>query len=111
MLKLWDSYDSCDDYIRNCKENGYTFGVPKTCPKELESERSTNYQFLQVYDLNNEQVEELIQPTMQEIHDILALDWQKAVLFLKGPGIDETNIDYVESDFGKAIMIDPRMNG
>lgn len=50
MLKLWDSYDSCDDYIRNCKENGYTFGVPKTCPKELESERSTNYQFLQVYD-------------------------------------------------------------
>lgn len=109
MLKLWDSYDSCDDYIRNCKENGYTFGVPKTCPKELESERSTNYQFLQVYDLNDEQVEELIQPTMQEIHDILALDWRKAVLFLKGSGIDETNIDYVESDFGKAIMIDPRM--
>jgi len=51
----------------------------------------------------------LIQPTIQEIHDILALDWKKAVLFLKGTGITEDNIDYIDSDFAKAIMIDQRM--
>lgn len=109
MVKLWDSYASCDDYIRNCAENGYTFGITKSCPRVLENERMTNYQFLQVYDLNDEQIEELIQPTIQEIHDILALDWRKAVLFLKGTGITEDNIDFVDSDFAKAIMIDQRM--
>ena len=56
--------------------------------------------------MNVEQIEELIQPTIQEIHDILALDWRKAVLFLKGTGITEDNIDFVDSDFAKAIMID-----
>lgn len=25
MLKLWDSYAGCEDYVRNCKENGYDF--------------------------------------------------------------------------------------
>ena len=109
MVKLWDSYASCDDYIRNCMENGYTFGITKSCPKELESERMTNYQFLQVYDLDDEQIEDLIQPTIQEIHDILALDWKKAVLFLKGAGLNEDNIDFIDSDFAKAIMIDQRM--
>lgn len=109
MVKLWDSYASCDDYIRNCVENGYTFGITKSCPKELENERMTNYQFLQVYDLDDSQIEELIQPTIQEIHDILALDWRKAILFLKGTGITEDNLDFVDSDFAKAIMIDQRM--
>lgn len=42
MVKLWDSYESCDDFIRKSVENGYTFGVAKTCPKRLESERSLN---------------------------------------------------------------------
>lgn len=42
MLKLWDSYESCDAFIECCEENGYTFGVAKTCPEHLENERSLN---------------------------------------------------------------------
>ena len=30
MVKLWDSYDSCDAYIQNSISNGYTFGIAKT---------------------------------------------------------------------------------
>lgn len=26
MVKLWDSYKSCDDYVQNSLSNGYTFG-------------------------------------------------------------------------------------
>mgnify|MGYP000270166550 CR=1 FL=1 len=54
MLKLWDSYDNCEDYVRNCLANGYTFGIAKTCPKELEQERTLNYQFIQSYDLSDD---------------------------------------------------------
>ena len=109
MVKLWDSYDSCDDYIRTSVENGYTFGVAKTCPKELENERNLNYQFIQSYDLSDEDIDELIAPTMDEIKDVLRGDWRKTILFLKGAGLSETNIEYIDDDFVKAIMVDKRM--
>lgn len=109
MVKLWDSYDSCEDYVRNSLENGYTFGITKACPDKLENEHSLNYQFIQSYELTDEQIEELIAPTIAEIHDILSLDWRKSVLFLKGMGLTEDNVEQIDSDFAKAIMVDRRM--
>lgn len=107
MLKLWDSYKSCDDYIQNCLDNNYTFGIAKTCPKELESERSLNYQFIQSYDLDDDDIERLIEPTVSEIKAILGGDWRKTVLYLKGANMNEENVDMLEDDWVKAIMIDP----
>ena len=109
MVKLWDSYDSCDQYVTTSVSNGYTFGVAKTCPKELESERNLNYQFIQSYDLNDKDIDELIAPTMNEIKDVLHGDWRKTVLFLKGSGINSENIKRADNDFIKSIMIDKRM--
>lgn len=109
MLKLWDSYDSCEDYVRNCLANGYTFGIAKTCPKELEQERKLNYQFIQSYDLSDDDIEELIRPTMNEIKDVLYADPVKTVLFLKGAGMNEDNIGRLDNDFAKALMIEPKM--
>ncbi len=109
MVKLWDSYENCDEYINKSIENGYTFGVAKTCPKELETERNLNYQFIQSYDLESEDIEELITPTMNEIKDVLGGDWRKTILFLKGAGLNAENIERVDDDFIKAIMIEPRM--
>lgn len=109
MLKLWDSYDSCDDYVSNCLANGYTFGIAKTCPKELESERTLNYQFIQSYELSDDDIEQLIKPTMHEIRDVLYADWAKTLLFLKGAGLNEDNIDRVDDDYVKAIMIEPQI--
>lgn len=109
MVKLWDSYDSCDHYITTSVNNGYTFGIAKTCPKTLESERNLNYQFIQSYDLEDEDIDELIAPTMNEIKDVLRGDWRKTVLFLKGSGINGENIERLDDDFIKAVMIDKRM--
>lgn len=109
MLKLWKCYTSIEHYLECCEKNHYTFGIAKTCPKELESERDLNYQFIQSYNLNDEQINELIQPTVDDIKDILSGDYQKAILFLKGIYLNEDNIDYIESDFTKALMIDKRI--
>lgn len=109
MVKLWDSYESCRDYVDTSVSNGYTFGVAKTCPKVLESERTLNYQFIQSYDLSDDDIDELIAPTMDEIRDVLGGDWRKTVLFLKGSGINEDNISRLDNDFIKAVMIDRRM--
>lgn len=109
MVKLWDSYESCDDYITKSLSNEYTFGIAKTCPKELEKERSLNYQFIQSYDLDDNDIEELIAPTMNEIKDVLNGDWRKTILFLKGFGLNDTNIEQLNDDYIKSIMIDQRM--
>ena len=109
QLKLWDSYSSFQSYLENCLNNGYTFGLTKVCPKELENERDLNYQFIQSYQLTDEQIEELIQPTIQELHDILGLDYQKSLLFLKGMYLSEDNLWQLEDDFAKALMIEPEM--
>lgn len=107
MLKLWDSYESCEAYLRACEKNHYTFGVTKACPKELEHERTLNYQFIQPYRLSDDDIEELIAPTMDEIKDILYADWAKTVLFLKGSGLDDNNIASQTDDYVKAMMIEP----
>lgn len=107
MLKLWDSYESCEDFISKSNQNGYTFGIAKTSPKELESERATNYQFLQGYSFTDEDIDELIAPTVQSFKDVLGGDWRKTVLFLKGCGLNGDSIERMSNDFVKAIMINP----
>lgn len=66
-------------------------------------------QFIQSYDLTDDDIEELIAPTMNEIKDVLRGDWRKTVLFLKGAGINKNNISRLENDYIKSIMIDERM--
>lgn len=109
MVKLWDSYESCEDYVQNCLENGYTFGIPKVCPKELENEHTTNYQFINPLDLSDKDIEELIRPTMDEIKGVLGGDWRKTVLFLHGIGLNENNIERIDNSFIKSLMIEPEM--
>lgn len=109
MLKLWDSYSSIDDYLNNCMKNKYTFAITKTSEAELENERTMNYQFLQSYDFTDEQIQELVMPTVGEIKDIISGDYRKTILYVKGVGLTENNIKKIDSTFGTALMIEPAM--
>lgn len=107
MVKLYDSYESCADYLSKSYDNGYTFAVTKTSPKELESERNLNYQFIQSYDLDENDIDELIAPTVREIRDVLGGDWRKSVLFMEGVGLTEHAVRNLPDDYMKAVMIEP----
>lgn len=111
MLKLWDSYDSLEDYMDNCHENGYTFAVTKTCELELENERNLNYQFIQSYRLTDEQIRELIKPTVDEFKAVLGGNWEDAILFLRGPRMraEPGYIKGLADDYVKALMIEPEL--
>ena len=109
MLKLWDSYKSIEDYLGKSTANGYSFALTKVLPDKLENERNLNYQFIQSYELNDDQIRELISPTVNEIKDIIGGDINKTILFLKGMSLNEQNVSSIENDFAKAVMIDPRM--
>lgn len=109
MLKLYDSYSSCEDYLRNCLENHYQFAVTKIAPPELESRRNLNYQFIQSYDLDEADVDELLKDTIDDIRGILGADWSKAILYLKGGGLNEAAVSTLRNDWVKAMMIEPTL--
>lgn len=109
MVKLWDSYDSCAEWLSKSYENGYSFAVTKVCAEKLESERTTNYQFLQCIDMTDDDIDELIEPTVSEIKDAMCGDWAKTVLYLKGSGLNENNVMHLEDDWQKALMIEPKL--
>ena len=109
MLKLWDGYKSVDHYLDCCHENGYNICVTKVCPKELEHQRTTNYQFLQPFDFSDADIEELIAPTVREIRDVLGGNWVKAVLFLAGEGVCNAAPETMRPGIAKAIMADERV--
>ena len=109
MLKLHDSYNSILSYLQCCKDNGYEFSITKVIPKELENQRNLNYQFIQPLKLDDDDIEKLIKPTIDEIKDILGGDYRKSVLFLKGSNLNSETIHRQPSDFAKALMIDKRV--
>ena len=107
MLKLWDSYSSFEDYWSNV-ENHYQISIAKTAPARLDEYRSTNYQFLQNYHLTPEEVTELVRPTVEEIQEILGLDYRKSLLFLRGTNLTEDS--YIDEEpYINALMIEPQM--
>ena len=109
MLKLWDSYSSIYDYLDNCKKNKYTFAITKASEENLENTRNMNYQFLQSYDLSDEEIKELVKPTVEEINDILSDDYRKMILYTKGVNLNEKNVQYLDNSFATALMIEPEM--
>ena len=110
MLKLWDHYTSWEDYWMKTIQNGYTFAVSKVAPIEMDTVRATNYQFLQNYKLSDNEIIELIKPTMDEICDAMGMDYRKSLLFLCGFGLNDKNVWSDETmDYAKALMADERL--
>ena len=108
MLKLWNSYAGCDDYLRNCRENGYEFCIAKSAPHELRNVHTTNYQYLQDFKFSDEQIDELIKPTVTKIKECLGLDWRKLILYMCGTGLDEKSVIHMDP-MCKAIMANPEL--
>ena len=110
MLKLWDHYKSWEDYWMNTIQNGYTFAVAKVAPHEMDTVRNTNYQFLQNYKLDDDEIQELIKPTMDEICEAMGMDWRKSLIYLCGSGLTDRNVWSEDTmDFAKALMADERL--
>lgn len=105
QLKLCGSYSSWEDYYWKCIKNKYTLRVTKTSEEENDDVRQLNYQFIQSLNLTDEDIDELVSPTVNEIKDIMALDPNKSIAYLCGKGLNDKNIMSAEN-IAKALMID-----
>lgn len=105
QLKLCGSYSSWEDYYQKCIENKYTLRVTKTSEEENDDIRQLNYQFIQSLNLTDEDIDELVSPTVNEIKDIMGLDPRKSIAYLCGKGLNENNVMSADN-IAKALMID-----
>lgn len=108
MLKLWNSYAGYEDYYNNCMKNGYEFCIAKSTPHELRNIHTTNYQYLQDFTFTDEQIDELIEPTVSQIKECLGLDWRKLILYMCGTGLDEKSVLHMDP-MCKSIMANPEL--
>ncbi len=109
VMKLWDSYNSLEHYLKCCEEFHHTFAVTKTCEKELENERTLNYQFIQSYELTDDDIMELISPTINELKETIVDDADKTLLFIRGACGKNYNFDKDTNYLAKAIMVNPEV--
>lgn len=110
QLKLCNCYSSWEDYYENCRKNKYTFRIAKTAPyfEELDEIRQLNYQFIAPLFLNNNDVQELIFPTVNEIKNIMGLDIRKVIAYLCGSNLDDETVEYADI-IAKCLMVDGSM--
>lgn len=106
QLKLWNCYDSWEDYYYKCLENKYTIRIAKTTPHEVDNVRQLNYQFIQSLNLSDDDICELISPTVQEIKDAMGLDPRKSLVYLCGKNLNANNIQYADTA-ARALMANP----
>ena len=112
QLKLWNCYDSWEDYYNACIENKYTFRVAKTAAdyEDMDEMRQLNYQFIAPLRLNQDDVKDLIKPTVDEISDILGKDYRKALVYLCGSKLNDDNVMFSDV-VNRAIMLEPGLIG
>lgn len=108
QLKLTASYNSWENYYSNCIENGYTMRIAKTAPEEVDNVRQLNYQFIQSLPMSDDDIDELIYPTISEIKDIVGMNVDKTIAYLCGSGFDSDSIEYADI-IAKVLMIEPKM--
>ena len=101
-------YRSWEDYYNSCMENHYTIRVAKTAPHEVDDIRQLNYQFIQPYELSDEDVNKLISYTVNEIKDIMRFDYKKSIAYLCGSKLDDDNVKYTDVA-ARALMVNKNM--
>lgn len=81
-LKLWDGYKSIEHYVDCYKSYGFEFAVTKIAPKKLEDCREVNYQYLQSYDFDENDIATLCDPTVNFLKDSMCGDYESTIEFL-----------------------------
>lgn len=116
QFKLWNAYDSVEQYQEECDKVDFKWGVARATPKNDDTSFMSNYQFCQALSLESDKdIEELCQPTIDWLSGIAGKDANIALLYLFGsvcnnPDLDYDNIlDMTSDNMAKAILLNNKM--
>ena len=109
QFKLWNAYDNWQHYESCLRKSGLQWGISRVTPKEDKNYIRTNYQFVQVLDLKEKDIEELCAPTISWLKNVSGNDVWKSVLYLLGKQAKEKDAikiyENTQDHFLKALFI------
>lgn len=94
QFKMWKYYSSWQEYLSYVDKGGIKWGVARYNKKEDPAWSQINYQFIQLLNINNEEIKELIQPTVDWIKNICSGDPLYALLYCFGGFNGDVEIEY-----------------
>lgn len=113
QFKLWDSYNSVEEYIDLCHKNKLYWGVSQYTPKEAKDMLKLNYQFIQTLNLNQSDIEKLCSQFVDWITGVTYDNFAYTLLFLLGVNNDEKKIyNYLKSSDNywlKSLIVNPEL--
>lgn len=89
QFKMWQSYNSWEDYIKACQKNKLSFGISRFSPKKDDDYVLTNYQYLQALSLDQKMIENISSETIKYFNDLLGENSEKMLLFLLGKNVEK----------------------
>ena len=109
MFKLWSSYENTEDYIAKCKNNNLGFSITKVNPKKENSHSRTSYQFLQVLNLDDIDIANLCEPTINWFRSISGGNAEEMLLYATGENTFEP-ISFKKMDVSvRAVLLNPAL--
>lgn len=114
MFKLWNAYESMEQYQNFCNKYDNHWGVSRVSPKNDDDYVTTNYQFLQALNMNQSDVEEICEITKDWLRGVSGLDRNYSMLFLMGNlaskyDTPEKTYNAISDYTLKALAIEPDM--
>lgn len=91
QMKMWQCYDSCEQWLEGCYINDLYFGVSRYAPERDKTHSFMNYQFLQTLDIAKEEIPLLCQDTVTWINNVANNESDMALLFLAGECTQKQN--------------------
>lgn len=113
QFKLWDSYNSIDEYTELCHKNKLYWGVTQYTPKEAKDMLKLNYQFIQTLNLNEEEIKKLCSQFVDWIQGVTYDNFAYTLLFLMGVNNNEDKIRNIlkssDNYWLKSLIVNPEL--
>lgn len=90
QFKMWNCYDSYEEYAENCIKNNLSWGISRYTPKHDGNCLWLNYQSIQTLKLSDDDIISLCDDTVKWIKGVSRDDIYKTILFCMGKGISRT---------------------
>ena len=106
LVKLWSSYNSCEEWLNAIETHKYDWRVSKFshAPKS----GYTNYQQMLPLDLDLNDIDELLEPSIQQLKAVAGEDYVSTCLYLNGTHQDE-NMLLGDKKLATALQIEPEL--
>lgn len=115
QFKLWNCYENWENYEKELQKSGFSWGVSKISPR-ISDEKTymfTNYQFLQVLQLDNDDINGLCQPTIDWLKGVSCKNIDYTELYLLGKFAKSQNgddiFDKIQDNFLKCLILNNKL--